>query len=164
MKCHNCQAEVRSGMFFCERCGTNISKPPPLSAESSPPPTPFQASSARVPPPPPPQPKAAPAAPLPSPAQPQVASASIPQTQVSTTDEKVKPLGVGKYIFMLLVFSVPIFNIIMMSIWAFSSKNKNQKNFAIAALLWLVVLIVLAVLFSAVLGSLFWFIFDITQM
>ncbi len=48
-----------------------------------------------------------------------------------------KPLTTGNYFVMLLIQIIPVLNIIMLLIWAFSKKsNLNRKHYARAILLW----------------------------
>lgn len=55
----------------------------------------------------------------------------------------------------LLMF-VPVVNIVLLFVWAFSNKgNKNRKNWAIASLFIVVIIIILLVILYAVLVSMF---------
>lgn len=66
------------------------------------------------------------------------------------------PLSLGQYIIMFLISAIPIVNIIMLLIWAFSANiNINKKNFARASLIFMVAGIILAILFSSVLAAMF---------
>lgn len=136
MNCQNCQAEVSPEASFCQNCGANIER-----TEEAPSPEGTAATSSEVN--------------SPSSVSSQEAGAPSADVQADTSDESTKPLGIITYFLMIIVFSIPIVNIIMMIVWTVSSKNINKKNFAAAALIWTVVLIIIAVLFSAVLGYLF---------
>jgi uncharacterized OB-fold protein len=131
MNCQNCHTEVGPEAAFCIYCGTKIAKSEetPLQADSE-----YHGSSSVT--------HVSPAG---------VEAAAV-QNHTTYADMGDQPLGVGKYLLMWLVASIPIVNIIMMIVWSVSSKNKNQKNFAIAALIWFVIITVLTVMFTAVLG------------
>lgn len=58
-----------------------------------------------------------------------------------------KPVGVGIYIGLIVLFSIPIVGLIASIVMIFVAKNQNIKNFAIAALIW----IVLGYIFTAIL-------------
>jgi hypothetical protein len=48
-----------------------------------------------------------------------------------------KPVGVGEWMLTTLVMMIPVVNIIMMFVWAFSSKTKKSKsNYFKATLIW----------------------------
>lgn len=80
-----------------------------------------------------------------------------PQTVVSA--ENSRTLGVGEWMITLLLFLLPVINIIMMAVWAFSSRgNVHRKNFARACLLWLIILLLSYVVAMTVAG---YTIFDI---
>jgi hypothetical protein len=56
--------------------------------------------------------------------------------------EDTRPLGIGEWMITILFFLLPIVNIVMMALWAFSSKgNIHRKNFSRACLLWLIILL-----------------------
>ncbi|MDD4495870.1 MAG: zinc ribbon domain-containing protein [Eubacteriales bacterium] len=76
--------------------------------------------------------------------------------------QKVAPvLSVGQYIVMMIVFAIPIVNIIMLFVWGFGdSVNPNKKNYCRAALIMAAIGIVLSILFSAVIVSLIGSIID----
>ncbi|MBP7177312.1 MAG: hypothetical protein KBA53_13990 [Thermoclostridium sp.] len=68
-------------------------------------------------------------------------------------------LGVGEWMITLLLFLLPIVNIIVMAIWAFSStENVHRKNFSRACLLWIIILLLGYVVAMTVAG---YTIFDI---
>lgn len=85
------------------------------------------------------------------PAQPSVA-APVP--------EKTEPLGVLKYLGIMIVTCIPILGFIMILVWSFSSSfNRNTRNFARALLiLWIIgviLSIVVVVLYWSILSSIF---------
>lgn len=54
----------------------------------------------------------------------------------------------------ILLVSIPVVNIIMLIVWAFSdSTNPNKSNFSKAALIWMVIWIVLYFLFIVLFGA-----------
>jgi len=66
-------------------------------------------------------------------------------------------LSVGDWMIVLLLISIPVVNIVMLFIWALSSEaNETKSNFAKAALIWFVVIIILWFVFFASLASLFY--------
>lgn len=71
--------------------------------------------------------------------------------------QKVSPLeqtvSVGEWLITLLLASIPVVNIVMLLIWAFSENTKLSKaNWAKATLIWLI--IVVAFYFVLIVGSL----------
>ena len=65
-------------------------------------------------------------------------------------------LSVGDWMIILLLITIPVVNLIMLFLWALSSDtNVTKSNFAKAALLWFVVIIILWLLFFASLASIF---------
>lgn len=57
-------------------------------------------------------------------------------------------VSVGNWILTFIVLAIPIFNIIMYFIWAFSSNtNKNKRNFCRASLIMAAIAFVLRLLF-----------------
>ncbi len=139
MKCPKCSNEISPLSSFCGNCGSKIEK----SRESEPektiqppevketPPKAVVSESASPPPPPP------------------MATAAKPGY---VTDKASQPLGIGKYLLVMFVFSIPLVNVIMMIVWSISSKNINLRNFAIAAFIWIVIIIVVLIGFSTAIG------------
>jgi hypothetical protein len=76
--------------------------------------------------------------------------------------QKVAPvLSIGQYIGMMIVFAIPIVNIIMLFVWGFGENvNPNKKNFCRAALIMIAIGIVLSFIFSALVVSLLASIFN----
>ena len=54
-------------------------------------------------------------------------------------DPQTKVAGLGSFFGLILLFSVPVVGFISAIVMAFAPKNKNIKNFARAALIWLVI-------------------------
>jgi len=66
-------------------------------------------------------------------------------------------LSVGDWMIILLLITIPVLNLIMLFVWALSSDtNVTKSNFAKAALIWFVVIIILWLLFFASLASIFY--------
>jgi hypothetical protein len=66
-------------------------------------------------------------------------------------------LSVGDWMIVLLLISIPVVNVVMLFIWALSSgANETKSNFAKAALMWFVVIIILWFVFFASLASIFY--------
>lgn len=60
------------------------------------------------------------------------------------------PMSIGSYLIALLLLTIPIVNIILLIVWAVGSNvNKNKKNFAIAALIFMAISIVIGIVFGA---------------
>lgn len=72
------------------------------------------------------------------------------------TDVLYKPISVLGYLGIFLLMCIPLVNIILLFVWAFSKDtNKNKKNLAIASLIMIVISIVLSIVFSVVFGAMF---------
>lgn len=68
----------------------------------------------------------------------------------------VPKISVGDWMITLLVSAIPIVNIIMLFVWAFGSNtNLNKSNWAKAALIWILIVIVLWVLLIVLFGASF---------
>jgi hypothetical protein len=66
-------------------------------------------------------------------------------------------LSVGDWMIILLLITIPVVNLIMLFLWALScDTNVTKSNFAKAALMWFVVIIILWLLFFASLASIFY--------
>ncbi len=77
----------------------------------------------------------------------------------SDTAADSRTLGIGDWMITLLFFLLPIVNIIVMAIWAFSSRgNIHRRNFSRACLLWIIILLLGYVVAMTVAG---YTIFDI---
>lgn len=64
-----------------------------------------------------------------------------------------KPMSVGDWFVTILILAIPIVNIIMYLVWAFSSgTNLNKKNFCKATLLWMVIGFVFAIIYAIAVG------------
>ncbi|MGE0931566.1 hypothetical protein [Peijinzhouia sedimentorum] len=71
-------------------------------------------------------------------------------------DFRNSPLSVGDWFVTLLITFIPIVNVIMYFVWAFSdSTNHSKRNFAKAALLWVAIGIVLYTIFFMIMGVAF---------
>ncbi len=143
MKCPKCSNEISPESSFCGNCGSKIEKSREAEPEKTIQPpevkeTPQKAavSESASPPPPPPMPTAA-------------------EQGYVMTDKASQPLGIGKYLLVMFVFSIPLVNVIMMIVWSISSKNINLRNFAIAAFIWIVIIIVVIIGFSTAIGVIF---------
>lgn len=74
-----------------------------------------------------------------------------PQSAVS--DKDLKTLSVGEWMLVILVFLLPVINIIVMAVWAFSSKgNVHRRNLSRASLLWIIILLIAYVVAMAIAG------------
>ena len=62
-------------------------------------------------------------------------------------------VSVGSWMLMMLVTAIPLIGWIMIIVWAFVGDNESRKNYYLAILAWICVLIALVVLLALV-GSL----------
>lgn len=63
-------------------------------------------------------------------------------------------LSVGDWFVTILITAIPLVNIIMLFVWAFSSStNPNKANWAKASLIWLAIVIVLYIIIFATIGA-----------
>jgi uncharacterized membrane protein YvbJ len=141
MICKNCGAEVTDGAMFCGNCGSRMDVQ-----------------------------EKAPIQPAPQPASQQYETQySQPNTgyvpQNSYQDRLREPLSTGNFMVMMLVSFIPIVNLIMLLVWAFSSDtNLNKKNWSRAMLIWwligFAISIILSIALVAVGASLFDFFED----
>lgn len=68
--------------------------------------------------------------------------------------ETVEVMSVKDWIITLILLAIPIANIIMLFLWAFSDDtNKTKQNFAKAQLLVMLIIIVVAFLISFIFGG-----------
>jgi hypothetical protein len=67
-----------------------------------------------------------------------------PANQTLETPEK--PLTTGEWFVTLLVLALPIVGLVMYFVWGFGTGNVSRRNFCRAALIWLGIGLVLAVL------------------
>ena len=166
MICKNCSAQIPDGSKFCTVCGHKIVVEPFVAPKPQQPP---QTEPTQVPPQAqhmqtPPQtrhtqvPSQAPYMQIP----PQVQQGQVPpynlndaqQQTVSKNSALDAPLTVLDFFLMSLLSFVPIIGFIFLLIWAFSGNtNINRKNYARAALIWILVSIGLVILLSIIGGG-----------
>ncbi|SFE98412.1 hypothetical protein SAMN04487969_110182 [Paenibacillus algorifonticola] len=66
-----------------------------------------------------------------------------------------EPVSFKEWMITMLLYAIPLVNIIMLFVWAFGGNTKISKaNFAKAALVWTAIGIVLSILWIAVFGAL----------
>ena len=58
------------------------------------------------------------------------------------------PISIGNWIISLILTMIPIVNIIMLFVWAFSNGNPKKANWAKAALILILVWIILGIIFG----------------
>jgi len=70
-------------------------------------------------------------------------------------NEQAKVIGLWDWFFTIFLLSLPLINIILVIYWSFNkSVNPNRANFARAAILYQLIVIMLSLAFiSAILGS-----------
>ena len=170
MICKNCSAQIPDGSKFCTACGHKIVVEPFVASKPQQPlQTPPQAQPTQVPPqaqhmqtPPQTQhtqvPSQAPYTQIP----PQVQQGQVPPYNLNGTQQQTvskntaldAPLTVLDFFLMSLLSFVPIIGFIFLLIWAFSGNtNINRKNYARAALIWILVSIGLVILLSIIGGG-----------
>jgi hypothetical protein len=70
-------------------------------------------------------------------------------------NQDTRPMSVGEWFVTLLILALPVVNIVMYLVWAFSSVgNLNRRNYCRAVLLWLLVGLGLMLVFMLVMGGL----------
>lgn len=137
MICKNCGAEASDGAVFCGNCGSRMD---------------IQ--------------ETAPAQPAPQPVQQQYnAQYTQPNTGYapsnSYADRLREPLSTGSFMLMMLVSFIPIVNLIMLLVWAFSGDtNLNKKNWSRAMLIWMLIGIAISIILSIALVALSATLFD----
>lgn len=69
-------------------------------------------------------------------------------------DDLEEPMSMGEWMISLLVMLIPCANIVMMFVWAFSSKEKKSKsNFFKAYLIFFAISIVFVIIMMIVMGA-----------
>lgn len=166
MICKNCSAQIPDGSKFCTVCGHKIVVEPFVAPKPQQPP---QTEPTQVPPqaqhmqqPPQTQPTQVPPQAPYTQIPPQVQQGQVPpynlndaqQQTVSKNPALDAPLTVLDFFLMSLLSFVPIIGFIFLLIWAFSGNtNINRKNYARAALIWILVSIGLVILLSIIGGG-----------
>ena len=173
IQCANCGAVLPEGKLFCTNCGKSLHDAfpaaPPAGAAR------FPGAGGAVPTQqPPPEGEGAPvfrqaaqpapgAAEAPAGAQQGAPGASPyrsytppvtppPAFQTEADPARLAPVGIGAWIGVLVVLSIPVVNLICAIVWACCARRQSLKNFSRAVIIcWLVVLI-LAVLTGILLG------------
>ncbi len=109
-----------------------------------------------------PQPVQQPVQPQPVQAQPmqpqpeQPRQGQMPQDQGPVVEKTDKPMTVMGWILTFFLLSIPVINIIMILVWAFSRKtNTSKRTFIQASLIWTLLLIGLGIVISVVVGVFF---------
>lgn len=148
MICKNCSAQIPDGSKFCTVCGHKIVVEPFVAPKPQQPP---QTEPTQVPP-------QAPYTQIP----PQVQQGQVPPYNLNDAQQQTMsknpaldaPLTVLDFFLMSLLSFVPIIGFIFLLIWAFSGNtNINRKNYARAALIWILVSIGLVILLSIIGGG-----------
>ncbi len=139
MICKNCSAQIPDGSKFCTVCGHKIVVEPFVAPKpQQPPQTPYTQIPPQV-------------------QQGQVPPYNLNGTQQQTVSKNTAldaPLTVLDFFLMSLLSFVPIIGFIFLLIWAFSGNtNINRKNYARAALIWILVSIGLVILLSIIGGG-----------
>ena len=69
--------------------------------------------------------------------------------------ELVPNSSVGDWILQYLVAAIPVIGFIILIVWALDDTNKLRKNWAIATLIWLVIIILISIIFFVVIAAAF---------
>jgi hypothetical protein len=65
-----------------------------------------------------------------------------------------KPMSVSDWFITILILGIPLVNLIMYLVWAFSSgTNLNKKNFCKATLIWILIGIVLGIVYGVAIAT-----------
>lgn len=127
MFCAKCGSTVENGIKFCPACGESMltaAAPAQAPAYAPPPPPAYQAPAYQPPPP-------------------------VYQAMPYQNPALREPLSVGAYFVTFLVFCIPLVNVIMMFVWAFSSEtNINKKNLCRAMLIWAIIGVVIGIIYA----------------
>jgi len=71
----------------------------------------------------------------------------------TVSDKDLKTLSVGEWMLVIFVFLLPVVNIIVMAVWAFSSGgNVHRRNLSRASLLWIIILLIAYVVAMTIAG------------
>jgi hypothetical protein len=80
----------------------------------------------------------------------------LQSTQPYTTNPPAAPvISVKEWMLMMLIMVIPIVNIVMMFVWAFSEGNPTKQNYFKASLLWAAIVFVLYFLVFVILFGAF---------
>lgn len=65
--------------------------------------------------------------------------------------QDTETMSVGDWMVTILILAIPLVNLVMYLVWAFSSTgNVNRRNFCRASLIWFCIVFVVALFFAAV--------------
>jgi len=142
MFCANCGKKLPEGAKFCGGCGVKTEPVQPAYTAAAEPATMRSNQQPSVYPPP-------------AQAAPSYQQAYVPpQSTAYSGQPGDEPLRVGQYIGMFLLMCVPILNIILLLVWSFgSSANLNKKNFARAALIFCVIMLIFWIVVGGIIGG-----------
>jgi len=73
-----------------------------------------------------------------------------------STSTQPEIISTGEWVLYMLLFSIPLINLILLCIWAFGNQsNPTKTNFGRAGLIWAAILIVFYILFWFVIFGMF---------
>ncbi len=160
MICRKCGRELPDDARFCGTCGTPVNFSAPAAEPAAPQPPMAPQQSEEVPPPPATEPAAPGAATgnysynyggqaTPPPAAPQPVQAPMAPPPAPNLDA---PMSTGQFLLQELICIVPVVNLVMLLIWAFSDNtNTNRKNWSRARLILVGISVVLSIIFLVIL-------------
>lgn len=141
--CNQCGAQIGEDTRFCTTCGADqglqTSEPPKQQTQYG-------------------QPYTQPGSAQPGYVQPAYTQANYAQQQPAgkPAEAAAQPMGVWAYVGSILLMSLPIAGFIIAIVWACgATSNPNRRNLARAMLILIAIGIVLSILFSAAMVSLF---------
>ena len=74
------------------------------------------------------------------------------QKHAPETEPGLRVLSVGEWMLTILFYIIPVVNIIMMAVWAFSSKEIFTAEICPALLLWVIIILIAYIVAMAVAG------------
>ena len=130
--CTECGAKLKDGAAFCSECGAKVpaGKQPGAAPET------------------PPQTQAQPAA-----AEQQTYQPRQTYTVPVSTPPAVQPVSTAYYLWMMLLFAIPVVGLIVCLVTAFSGDDTSRKNFSRAVLIWILVAIVLSIIVAIAIAA-----------
>ena len=137
MFCANCGKELEEDAKFCDSCGEKV-EAEEVEAQSEEEVVVEETKTEQVKAEPKPQPVK-----KEEPKKQEKPAPVYTETKKTSVVSLTKPLGVFSYIWMFILMSLPVINIIMVLVWAFGrNKNVNKKNYAWAVIIMFIIFVV----------------------
>ncbi len=61
-------------------------------------------------------------------------------------EQKKSGVSIGNWMGALFLLAIPVVNLIMLVVWAITSSNRTKRNYCIATLIWIAIIVVISVL------------------